>query len=171
MVADIPRKKRIFITSAHADDLPVRRAVENLELDAVTLEQAATPGTSWVESLHRCVTDADAVIGIMGDRRRDSNVFFELGVARVILGTQALAQPGWFAEVARAFPGKVLLGLDARAGRVATHGWELDSDCQAVDLARRMAELPLAGLAAVAAAALLLFLNSALSAVVSVVCG
>src|SRR5207244_982177 len=47
-------------------------------------EQVATPGTTWVESLHRCVVDADVVIGIMGDRRKDANVFFELGIANAL---------------------------------------------------------------------------------------
>jgi hypothetical protein len=48
------------------------------------LEQAAMPGTSWLDSLHRCVNDADMVVGIMGDRRKDTNVFFELGVASAL---------------------------------------------------------------------------------------
>ena len=55
--------------------------MQHFDLDAVTLEQTATPGITWVDSLHRCVNDADMVIGIMGDRRKDTNVFFELGVA------------------------------------------------------------------------------------------
>lgn len=55
--------------------------MQRFDLDAVTLEQTAMPGTTWVDSLHRCVSDADLVIGIMADRRRDTNIFFELGVA------------------------------------------------------------------------------------------
>ena len=58
--------------------------MQHFDLDAVTLEQTATPGTTWVDSLHRCVNDADMVIGIMGDRRKDTNVFFELGVASAL---------------------------------------------------------------------------------------
>lgn len=81
---DKPRKKRVFIASSRADVAEVQKAMQHFDLDAVTLEQAATPGTSWVESLHRCVEDADMVIGIMGDRRKDTNVFFELGVASAL---------------------------------------------------------------------------------------
>ena len=55
--------------------------MRQFDLDAVTLDQTAAPGTTWVDSLHRCLNDADMVIGIMGDRRKDTNVFFELGVA------------------------------------------------------------------------------------------
>ncbi len=83
-VADKPRKKRIFIASSQADVAEVQKAMQHFDLDAVTLEQTATPGTSWVDSLHRCVNDADMVIGIMADRRKDTNVFFELGVASAL---------------------------------------------------------------------------------------
>lgn len=84
MIADKPRKKRIFIASSQGDVAEVEKAMQHFDLDAVTLERAATPGTSWVDSLHRCVNDADMVIGIMGDRRKDTNVFFELGVASAL---------------------------------------------------------------------------------------
>ena len=80
-VAEKPRKKRVFIASSQADAGPLRKAMEHLDLDAVTLEQANIPGTTWVESLQRCVDDADLVIGIMGDRGKALNVVFELGIA------------------------------------------------------------------------------------------
>jgi hypothetical protein len=83
-IAEKPRKKRIFIASSQADVGEVQKAMERFDLDAVTLEQASTPGTTWVESLHRCLNDADMVIGIMGDRRKDTNIFFELGVASAL---------------------------------------------------------------------------------------
>jgi Restriction endonuclease len=83
-VVDELRKKRIFIASSQADVSEVRKAMRRFDLDAVTLEQTATPGTTWVDSLHRCLNDADLVIGIMADRRRDTNVFFELGVASAL---------------------------------------------------------------------------------------
>jgi hypothetical protein len=81
---DKPRKKRVFIASSQADVAEVQKAMRQFDLDAVTLDQTAAPGTTWVDSLHRCLNDADMVIGIMGDRRRDTNVFFELGVASAL---------------------------------------------------------------------------------------
>jgi hypothetical protein len=80
-----PRRKRVFIASSQADVAEVQQAMQRFDLDAVTLEQAATPGGTWVDSLHRCVNDADMVIGIMADpRRKDTDVFFELGVASAL---------------------------------------------------------------------------------------
>ena len=79
-----PRKKRVFLASSWLDLAPVRRMMHKCNLDAVTLEESATPGTSWVDSLYRCVNDSDLVLGIMGDRRQDTNIFFELGVASAL---------------------------------------------------------------------------------------
>jgi hypothetical protein len=81
---DKPRKRRVFIASSQADAAEVQRAMLRFDLDAVTLDQIATPGTTWVDSLHRCLNDSDMVIGIMGDRRKETNVFFELGVASAL---------------------------------------------------------------------------------------
>jgi Restriction endonuclease len=79
-----PRKKRIFIASSQADVAEVQKAIRHFNLDALTLDQTATTGATWVDSLHRCVNEADMVIGIMGDRRKDMNVCFELGVASAL---------------------------------------------------------------------------------------
>jgi phosphoribosylformimino-5-aminoimidazole carboxamide ribotide isomerase len=65
------------------------------------------------------------------------------GVRRVVVGTQALKDPDWFREMARQYPGRVVLGLDARDGRVATGGWLDVSTVEAVDLADRFDDLPL----------------------------
>jgi phosphoribosylformimino-5-aminoimidazole carboxamide ribotide isomerase len=68
------------------------------------------------------------------------------GVARVILGTVAVEDPALVRAAARAFPGRVAVGLDARAGRVATRGWAEATEIDATDLARRFED---AGIAAV----------------------
>jgi phosphoribosylformimino-5-aminoimidazole carboxamide ribotide isomerase len=47
----------------------------------------------------------------------------EEGLERVIVGTQALKDPAWFRAMAEKYPMRLVLGLDARDGRVATQGW------------------------------------------------
>jgi len=59
------------------------------------------------------------------------------GVRRVILGSAAVKNPQFVREAARAFPGRVAVGIDARDGYVATEGWAETSAMQAPDLARR----------------------------------
>ena len=68
------------------------------------------------------------------------------GVSRVILGTLAVRDPDLVKQACRRFPGRVALGIDARAGRVAVEGWAEQSDIEAVDLARRFED---AGAAAI----------------------
>ncbi len=68
------------------------------------------------------------------------------GLARVILGTVAVENPDLVREAARAFPGQIAVGLDARAGRVATRGWAEETDVQVTDLARAFED---AGIAAI----------------------
>jgi phosphoribosylformimino-5-aminoimidazole carboxamide ribotide isomerase len=67
------------------------------------------------------------------------------GIERVVVGTQALKDPAWFRETARAYPGRLLLGLDARDGLVATGGWLDVSSVEATALAEQFDDLPLAG--------------------------
>ena len=68
------------------------------------------------------------------------------GVARVIIGTAAVRDPALVKEAARAHPGRIAVGLDARDGRVAVEGWAQTSELSALDIARRFAD---AGVAAI----------------------
>jgi len=70
----------------------------------------------------------------------------EVGIARVIVGTQALKQPAWFRNMAEKFPGRLVLGIDARNSMVATEGWLDVSQTPALDLARAYVDLPLAAI-------------------------
>jgi phosphoribosylformimino-5-aminoimidazole carboxamide ribotide isomerase len=68
------------------------------------------------------------------------------GLARVILGTVAVENPDLVRQAARAFPGQVAVGIDARKGFVATKGWATETQVQATDLARSFED---AGVAAI----------------------
>lgn len=59
------------------------------------------------------------------------------GVSFVIIGTKAVKEPAFVAEACKAFPGKVIVGLDARDGLVATDGWAEVSNIHAHDLAKQ----------------------------------
>ena len=68
------------------------------------------------------------------------------GLARVILGTVAVENPDLVREAAKAFPGQVAVGIDARNGRVATKGWAEETDVMVTDLAKSFED---AGVAAI----------------------
>mgnify|MGYP005990469537 FL=1 len=72
--------------------------------------------------------------------------WLDKGLARVILGTVAVENPDLVREAARAFPGKVAVGIDARNGRVATKGWAEETDVMVTDLAKSFED---AGVAAI----------------------
>ena len=58
------------------------------------------------------------------------------GIARVIIGTAAVRDPDFVKAAAKKFPGKVAVGIDARAGKVAVSGWAEETQLEAVELAR-----------------------------------
>ncbi|MEM7076670.1 MAG: 1-(5-phosphoribosyl)-5-[(5-phosphoribosylamino)methylideneamino]imidazole-4-carboxamide isomerase [Pseudomonadota bacterium] len=72
--------------------------------------------------------------------------WLEAGLARVILGTAAVDTPALVRNAARAFPGQVAVGIDARAGRVATRGWAEETDMDVTLLAQSFED---AGVAAI----------------------
>jgi phosphoribosylformimino-5-aminoimidazole carboxamide ribotide isomerase len=74
------------------------------------------------------------------------DMWLDKGVARVILGTVAVENPALVREAARAHPGRIAVGIDARKGKVATKGWAEATDIEATDLARRFED---AGVAAI----------------------
>ncbi len=70
----------------------------------------------------------------------------KLGVQRVIIGTQAVIDFGWFSRMAETFRNRLVLGLDARGSTVATHGWQEVSQWTLVEFAKKAAVLPLAAI-------------------------
>jgi phosphoribosylformimino-5-aminoimidazole carboxamide ribotide isomerase len=95
------------------------------------------------------ILDACPVPAQLGGGIRDMRtveMWLSRGVVRVILGTVAVEKPDLVREAARAFPGKVAVGIDARDGRVATRGWAEVTDVEATALARRFEDAGVAAL-------------------------
>lgn len=70
--------------------------------------------------------------------------FLDAGVTRLVVGTLALKRPEWFREMAEKYPNRLVLGIDALGGMVATEGWLEKSETPAIDLAKQFDDLPLA---------------------------
>ncbi len=68
--------------------------------------------------------------------RAQIDAWLEAGISRVILGTAALRNPQLVKDAARALPGKIVVGIDAKEGMVAVEGWAETSDMSAIDLAK-----------------------------------
>jgi len=66
---------------------------------------------------------------------------FAAGAARVVLGTAVLAEPPWFHQAVDRYGERIIVGIDARNGKVAVKGWQETTDTAALDLALRMKAL------------------------------
>ena len=117
-------------------------------LHVVDLDGARDGASRNMDVIGRIVDAVDVPVQVGGGLRTTETVrqLLDLGVARAIIGTRALEDPDWFAELCNAFPERIVLGLDARDGKVATHGWLQVSEMDAADLAARMDALPIAAI-------------------------
>ena len=70
----------------------------------------------------------------------------ERGAARVVVGTRALEDGEWLDAMSARFPQRLVVAVDARDGKVATHGWARTQDRDAVETVRALSALPLAGI-------------------------
>lgn len=82
-----------------------------------------------------------------GIRHRETiRALLSVGVARLVVGTRAVKDPEWFRQMCAEFPGRLVLGIDAREGWVATDGWTQTGEISAVSLAKSFEDAPLAGI-------------------------
>ena len=97
------------------------------------------------EVIQRIVQSVDVPCQLGGGLRTEGDIqtAFSWGLARVVLGTRALQDPLWVRQMAQTFPDQIILGIDARDGKVATHGWLQTSDLSVLVMAREFANWPL----------------------------
>jgi phosphoribosylformimino-5-aminoimidazole carboxamide ribotide isomerase len=114
----------------------------------VDLDGAKTGQPVNVEAVSQIVRQVSLPCQLGGGVRDQATIaaWLEAGLDRVVIGTQALRDPDWFGRMAETYPGRLLLGLDARDGRVATQGWLELSTVAALTLARQFDGLPMAGI-------------------------
>ncbi|MBM4123986.1 MAG: 1-(5-phosphoribosyl)-5-[(5-phosphoribosylamino)methylideneamino]imidazole-4-carboxamide isomerase [Nitrospira sp.] len=99
---------------------------------------------SLIEAIVKAVSIPVQVGG--GIRSLDTvKLYFSLGVSRVVLGTAALQDRRLLDQACAAFPERVLVGIDARNGKVAVRGWTSQSATMAKDLVRSLAGMSLRG--------------------------
>lgn len=96
--------------------------------------------------IRRIVKTAEVPVQLGGGIRTDADLdaVFSWGIRWAVLGSKALKDPDWLFAAAHKHPGRIVLGLDAKDGYVATEGWLDVSRVKAVDLARQVQDAPLA---------------------------
>ncbi len=122
----------------------VRQGAERLHLVDLDGAKAGKPVNG--EVIRRIVSAVDVPCQLGGGIRNESDLetVFGWGVRWAVLGTRALQEPGWVCRMADRHPARIVLGVDARDGYVATEGWLCTSTTKATDLAKQVEQSPLA---------------------------
>lgn len=98
-------------------------------LHVVDLDGAFDGAAKSREIVRRICTELSIPVQLGGGIRdmATAQAYFDAGVSRLIIGTLALEQPELFAEMCRAFPGRIGVSLDAEGGKLKTRGWVADT--------------------------------------------
>jgi phosphoribosylformimino-5-aminoimidazole carboxamide ribotide isomerase len=110
-------------------------------LHLVDLDGARDGRPTNLESIRKIRQVVDVPLELGGGIRDEATIrsLIEEGVERLVVGTKAIKEPDWFRAMCRQFPGRLVLGIDARDGRVATDGWLETSSIEATTLAEQFA--------------------------------
>ncbi len=90
-------------------------------------------------SIRKILDTVNVDVQVGGGIRNEETavMFIELGVKGVIIGTEAVKNPEWVLDLCNKYPGRIIVGIDARNGMVAIEGWTKTTKVKAVDLAKR----------------------------------
>ena len=134
-------------------DNPVEQARDFIADGAQWLHIVDLDGAKLGRPVNTRTISAIAALGqlkieVGGGLRDEASIkqLLDSGVERAIIGTKAVSDFEWFSEMANKFTGKIVLGLDAKGSKVATHGWTQDSSQTVLEFATEAAKLPLAAI-------------------------
>ena len=135
------------------EDDPVKQANSFIDAGAkwihvVDLDGAKVGRPVNIESIKAVAAVEGAKVELGGGIRDEEHIkmMLEFGIERVIIGTSAVNEFDWFADMAEKFPQKIALALDARGSRVASHGWTQSSAKLVHDFATEASKLPISAI-------------------------
>ena len=135
----------------------------------VTIDDPLTVARSWLEKgakyLHlvdldaafgkennipvikRIISESDVPVEVGGGIRDEATIkeLIDIGVDRVIIGTKGIKEPDWLAEMVNKYPGKIVLSLDTKGGKITVKGWQDVASITLDEMFDRIKDLPLAG--------------------------
>jgi len=135
--ADDPAAQALLFAEAGAEHLHV-----------VDLDGAFAGKPENAEAVEYIIENFPGYVQLGGGIRNRETVerWFDLGVARLVIGTAALKDPQFVKDMAREFENGIVVAVDARDGFVATEGWTEKSDMPVIDIARRFEDAGVASL-------------------------
>jgi len=117
-------------------------------IHVVDLDGAVKKSPQNLKSIKRIVDTVRADVQLGGGIRDEDTIrmYMDLGVKRVIIGTEAIRNPDLVQTACRLFPGQIVVGIDARGGLVAIEGWTQTTQTKAVDLAKQFEDIGVAAI-------------------------
>ncbi len=117
-------------------------------IHVIDLDGAFEKSPKNLNSIRKILENVNAHIQVGGGIRNEKTVrmFLDLGVKRVIIGTEAIKNSKLVKDVCRAFPDQIVVGIDARNGLVAIEGWTETTQTKAVDLAKEFEDCGVAAI-------------------------
>jgi phosphoribosylformimino-5-aminoimidazole carboxamide ribotide isomerase len=117
-------------------------------LHVVDLNGAVEKKPHNLPSIERIIQRIGIPVQIGGGIRDIETIhaYFDIGLSRVVIGTEAIRNPELVHEACKKYPGRIVVGIDARKGRVAIEGWTQTTDVLAVDLAKQFEDFGVAAI-------------------------
>jgi phosphoribosylformimino-5-aminoimidazole carboxamide ribotide isomerase len=99
-------------------------------------------------SIRKILQSVNVPIQLGGGIRNEETVgiYLEMGVKRVIIGTGAIKKPEFVKKVCKTYPGQIVVGIDARNGKVAIDGWTQTTRIEAMELAKEFEDCGVAAI-------------------------
>lgn len=117
-------------------------------IHVIDLDGAFTKAPRNMESIRKILQSVNVPVQLGGGIRKEETVhmYLEMGVKRVIIGTGAIKTPKFVRKVCKAYPGHIVVGIDARNGKVAIDGWTQTTRIKAVELAKEFEDCGVAAI-------------------------
>ncbi len=118
------------------------------QLHLVDLDGARDGQLANRSAIESIVASVNVPCELGGGIRDEATIIalLELGLHRLVIGTRALKDPAWFRAMCQKYPQRLVAGIDAREGRVATDGWLETSALEATELAKELSRQPIAAI-------------------------
>ncbi len=117
-------------------------------LHVIDLDGAKAGEPVNLEAIRDIACNTNLKVEVGGGIRDEAAIasLLDTGITRLIIGTRAVAEFDWFSEMAKKYPNRLVLGLDARGDKVATHGWLKEANESLIEFAQKAAKLPIAAI-------------------------
>jgi phosphoribosylformimino-5-aminoimidazole carboxamide ribotide isomerase len=117
-------------------------------IHVVDLDGAVGKRPQNTDSVQKIIEAVNVPVQVGGGIRNEETIkmYLDFGIKRVIVGTEAIQNPKLVKDACRAFPERIVVGIDARKGMVAIEGWTKTTEIQAVDLAKQFEDCGVAAI-------------------------